>query len=202
MRGRDDLVPRAAVLLARRELVAGQRYAADRGHAVREPELVGVLGLRVLRRPARMDVQIDEARAGHTYPSRRSRSRAARARGWSASAAPACRHCESRRSGCSRRRCRPDRAEDRRCRRSASRRGRRASCRGPSFVRPAGGRRHQALTVAFRAAWALPLRGDVCARTECQRRENDGARKRQPWTDRHASSLPVEPRFYPSRLRP
>ena len=59
---RDDLVLRAAFLVFHRQRVAAERDAANGGHAMREPQLVGVLGFLVLGRAAGMDVHIDEAR--------------------------------------------------------------------------------------------------------------------------------------------
>ena len=59
---RDDLVLLAALLLADGELVrAGERDAAHGRDAVRQPQLVGVLDLRVLRRSAGVHVHVDEA---------------------------------------------------------------------------------------------------------------------------------------------
>ena len=59
----DDLVARAPRLLADGERVVGKRDAGDGGDAVRHPQLVGVLRVRVLGRSARVHVVVDEA--GH-----------------------------------------------------------------------------------------------------------------------------------------
>ena len=89
--------------------VAGERHAAHRRHAVREPQLVGVLGFGVLRRAAGVHVQVDEA-GHHVHPGRVDFVLAPAGRGSRAAAARACRRCAPPRSGCPRRRCRPDRA--------------------------------------------------------------------------------------------
>ena len=58
----DDLVLLAALLLANSDGVGRERHTAHRGHAVRQPELVRVLRIRIFRRAAGVDVHIDEAR--------------------------------------------------------------------------------------------------------------------------------------------
>ncbi len=58
--GSDDLVARGALLLLDREGVRAHRHAAHRGDAVRQPQLVGVFGLGVLRRTAGVHVHVDE----------------------------------------------------------------------------------------------------------------------------------------------
>ncbi len=58
----DDLVLLTARLLAHGERLRRQRHAAHGGHPVREPQLVGVLDLRVFRGTAAVHVQIHEAR--------------------------------------------------------------------------------------------------------------------------------------------
>ena len=57
---RGDLVARAPRLLALRVRRGSEGNAATGGDAVREPELVGVLGLRGLRRLTRVQVQVHE----------------------------------------------------------------------------------------------------------------------------------------------
>ncbi len=64
---RDDLVLRAAFLLFDRQRVLGERHAAHRRHAVRQPQLVRVLRVGVLRCAAGVHVQVDEARQ-HVHP--------------------------------------------------------------------------------------------------------------------------------------
>ena len=60
--GRDDLVARAAIPLAHRHRMRGERHAAHGGHAVGHPQLVDVLGLGVLGRPSDVNVVVDDAR--------------------------------------------------------------------------------------------------------------------------------------------
>ena len=60
---RRDLVPGAPLLLVNGIREAGERYAAHSRYAVREPELVVVLGFRRFLRRALMYVEIDDA--GH-----------------------------------------------------------------------------------------------------------------------------------------
>jgi hypothetical protein len=64
---RDDFVLGAAFLLLDREHVVSERHAANRRHSVRHPQLVGVLGVGVLRRAPRVHVEIDEA-GHHVHP--------------------------------------------------------------------------------------------------------------------------------------
>ncbi len=59
---RDDLVPLAALLVADRYAVVAKRHATNGRHAVRQPQLVGVLRLRILRGAAGVHVHVDEAR--------------------------------------------------------------------------------------------------------------------------------------------
>ena len=66
---RHNLVPGAALLLFHRQRVLGQRHAAHRRHAVREPQLVGVFRFRILGRAAGVHVRVDEARH-HVHPGR------------------------------------------------------------------------------------------------------------------------------------
>ena len=90
---RDDLVLALRSLSLDGERVAGHRHAAHGRHAVREPQLVGVLGLVVLRRAAGVNVHVDEAR--HTYMPVASISWSALRRAASAaSARPASRRCD------------------------------------------------------------------------------------------------------------
>ena len=60
---RDDLVLRRAVLLGAAQRRRRQRHAADRGDAVREPQLVGVAQVRRLVLAGAVHVHVDEA--GH-----------------------------------------------------------------------------------------------------------------------------------------
>ena len=60
---RGDLVLRRAVLLGARRLGAGQRHTADGGHAVRQPQLVGVAHVRRLAAARTVHVHVHEA--GH-----------------------------------------------------------------------------------------------------------------------------------------
>ena len=59
---RDDLVAIAALALFERQRVIGQGHADDRRDAVREPQLVRILGVGILRRFAGVLVQADESR--------------------------------------------------------------------------------------------------------------------------------------------
>ena len=72
---RGDLVLRRAVLLGAAHRGRRQRHAADRGHAVRQPQLVGVAQVRRLAAASSRARACRRSPASRTCPCRRSRSR-------------------------------------------------------------------------------------------------------------------------------